>query len=332
MTVALITGVNGQDGSYLAELLLSKSYTVIGTVRGKNPKWPYGFNPDQPNLIIRHLDLGYPDSFRSILVDVASHGEDVECYNLASQSHVGDSFQYPAETYVVTGVGASLLMREFFQMFPSGKFYQASTSEMFGNHLPGMVLDETSDFRPCSPYAESKLMAHHTAERYRSKGYFVVSGILFNHESERRHESFVTQKIAKHAALAKLYRQGKVKKYPWLHLGNTQAIRDWGYAPQYVEIMWRLLRQDIPLPRVIATGRVATVEEFAQKAFAYVDIDPANYIVTDPNLYRPQDIGYLCGDPTIANNLLDDHLIDVDQLVPVMVDHQLRLQKGDTRW
>lgn len=329
MTIALITGVNGQDGSYLAELLLSKGYIVVGTVRGKNPTWPYGFDPNHPRLSIWHLDLGYPQEFSQLLDHIKSYRNPrVECYNLAAQSHVGDSFIHPAETYAVTGMGASLLMEQFFQAFPDGKFYQASTSEMFGNHMPGLVIDSAFDFRPCSPYAEAKLMAHYTVERMKHQGRFAVSGILFNHESERRHESFVTQKIAKHVALAKMYVEGKIKKIPVLHLGNTQAVRDWGYAPQYVEMMWKLMSFDEPSTVIIATGKIATVEEFAKKAYLYAGLDWSGFVEIDSSLYRPQDIGYLCGDSTVANTLLGDQLIDVDKLIPIMVNHQLQIQGG----
>lgn len=336
MTTALITGVNGQDGSYLAEFLLRKGYTVIGTVRGKNPQWPYRYAYlDHPNFSIAEMSLDYHNQIARLIHYFRFLADTTidECYNLAAQSHVGISFMRSDETYAVTGVGACLLMEEYFNVFPLGKFYQASTSEMFGNRVAEPwnyePLHLNSGFAPASPYAIAKLMAHHCTELLRDQGKFVVSGILFNHESERRHHSFVTQKIAHYAASARIRLDNGIREFPKLHLGNIHAYRDWGYAPQYVEIMWRLLQEDTPQPVVVGTGRSESVEYFARNAFEYVGLDWLEYTEISDGLIRPRDVDYLCADGTVANMMLGDGLIDVDGLIPIMVNHQLQVQTGE---
>jgi len=322
---ALITGLNGQDGSYLAEFLLERGYTVYGTVRGKNPKWPDDFNPVQENLHIYHLDLGYPSTIVHLFQNPPVDFD--ECYNLAAQSHVGDSFSRLEETYAVTGQGACILMDEYFRAFPRGKFYQASTSEMFGNGNVGL-LDTGAKFAPASPYAIAKVMAHHHAENLRERGYFTVTGILFNHESERRHASFLTQKVCIHAAKTKIGLDLGVPKenLPRLPLGYLGAYRDWGYAPQYVEIMWKLMQDDTPGPAVIGTGFATKVEDFVRKTYEYLGMSYIDWVDTDPNLVRPLEVKFLRADSRLTNNLLGNRLINVNRLIPIMVEHQMNQQ------
>ena len=326
VTNALITGVNSQDGSYLAELLLAKGYKVFGTVRSKNPKYPYGFNPNHPELEIFQVDLGYADSIRRLFLDT---GYIHECYNLAAQSHVGYSFEHPEETYKVTGVGACLLMDEFFKQFPEGKFYQASSSEMFGNiGRPGGEFDLGMPFYPASPYAVAKLMAHYSVIAHREAGHFACDGVLFNHESERRHESFVTQKICKYVAELFANKIRGEPTPPKLRLGNIYTLRDWGYAPEYVEIMWNIMRQDSPKTYAIGTGKSVSVSDFLVMALRYVGIDPdiKKYFEKSSSFLRPVDVKYLCAEPHTANKLLGRELTQVEELVKIMMNHQLKLQ------
>lgn len=323
---AIVTGVNGQDGSYLAELLLSQGYKVIGTVRSKNPSWPDGFDPNQTGLEIRYMDLGYPDSIRWLINE---SGMVSECYNLAAQSHVGISFDRPQETYNVTGLGACQLMDEFFNSFPHGKFYQASTSEMFGNRKYSGRYTVGDPFEPASPYAVAKTMAHYNVVRHQKFGNFCVSGILFNHESERRHASFVTQKICKSAVkIYRFYQNGCQGEFPMLVLGNTDAVRDWGYAPQYVRTMTAMLRQDRPGTYVIGTGQSYSVLQFAQMAFDYLGIGHLlkGHLEHSMGLIRPNDVQYLEADPSDANKLLSEPLIPIAKLIAIMIDHQMRME------
>ena len=322
MKKALITGLNGQDGSYLAEFLLAKGYQVVGTVRSKTPAWPYGFNPHQPNLEILQVDLGYSESIR-LLFNAVGHVDEV--YNLAAQSHVGYSFENPEETYKVTGVGACLMMDEFFRNFPAGKFYQASSSEMFGDQEQSINgFDWRDDYLPVSPYGVAKVMAHFGASSHRKHGKFACAGILFNHESERRPDSFVTQKIVKYVALAKACNPGIVQR---LKLGNIFARRDWGYAPEYVEIMWNIMQKEEPNEYVVGTGIATSVLSFAQKAFEYVGLDWADFTITEsPYFTRPHDIACLRANPIEADKLLGKELTNVDGLVKIMMDHQLKVQ------
>ena len=311
---ALITGVNGQDGSYMAEFLLNKGYEVLGTVRGKNSLLP--FIPLE-GMMLKLVDLGYSDDIVRLFSDRTFD----EVYNFAAQTHVGDSFYCPEQTYRVTGVGACLLADYYFTSNPKGKFYQASSSEMVGD-------SEDGSFRPVSPYAVAKLMAHYNVKSHRNSGRFAVDGILFNHESERRHIRFVTQKICYHAVLAYKWVLGdRVGPIPKLNLGNIAAIRDWGYAPEYVEIIWNMMQLDTPNTWTVGTGRSESVEYFVKSAFDYLSLDWEEFTVyrTD-NLMRPFDVHHLCADPTDANKLLGRMPKDVDWLVKRMVDHQLKIQ------
>jgi GDPmannose 4,6-dehydratase len=318
---ALITGLNSQDGSYLAEFLLKNDYSVIGTIRGKNPKWPYGFNPVQDNLEVVQMDLGHPESIRRVLID----SEEIdEVYNLAAQSHVGMSFSSPEETYRVTGVGACILMDEYFSFNSGGKFYQASTSEMIGNRKSML-----EGYQPESPYAVAKTMAHYNAMRHLGAGRFVVSALLFNHESERRHESFVTQKIAKAAVEAWRWEHSlypHISTKPTLRLGNIESYRDWGYAPEYVEIMWKMMQQGPSVGMRIGTGISISVREYLQKTFALLGLDWKNFTYFDSDLVRPQDVDFLRADPALANNLLGRPLTDVYELISILVEHQCVMQ------
>lgn len=326
---AVITGVNGQDGSYLAEFLIEKGYNVVGTVRGKNPTWPYGFNPNVDKFKLVQMDLGYPEEMVQLFNTISPIDE---FYNLAAQTHVGYSFNHPVQTYRVTGDAACLLMDYYFAAYPEGKFYQASSSEMFGNaRSEGFISYETDGFAPASPYAVAKIMAHYGCETHRLAGHFAVDGILFNHESERRHETFVTQKICKAAVQAYRWQiNGKQGEKPILHLGNTMAYRDWGYAPEYVEMMWKMMQESKAKTWTIGTGITVPVYYFLEKAFEYLSLDAEEFTAIESESFmRPYDVWYLRADPADANMLLGRMPKDVDWLVRRMVDHQLKVQGAE---
>jgi GDPmannose 4,6-dehydratase len=297
---ALITGITGQDGSYLAELLLSKNYEVHGLIRRSS-----NFNTQRIDHIYqdsheihKKLFLHYGDmtdgvSLTNLVRDIAPH----EIYNLAAQSHVQVSFALPQYTANVDGIGAISLLEAIRASGLSIKFYQASTSELFGATPPPQ--NELSRFCPRSPYAAAKLMAYWATVNYReSYGLFTANGILFNHESPRRGETFVTRKLSKGAAEIAL---GVRKK---LFLGNLNAVRDWGYAPEYVESMWLMLQQDEPSDFVIATGAGATVREFAKVCFESLELDWEKYVEIDPKYNRPSEVNSLIGDYSKAEREL----------------------------
>ena len=294
MPRALITGITGQDGSYLAELLLGKGYDVHGIVR-RSSSDTRGRIVHLPAVTLHRGDMADSGCIARIVNDV----EPSEVYNLAAQSHVGDSFQQQEYTADVTGVGTLRLLDAVHWYAPGARFYQASSSEMFGGMLGTAPQDEETPFHPRSPYGCAKVYAHHQVVNYReSYGLHASCGILFNHESPRRGEEFVTRKIARAAARIAAGRQDK------LHLGNLDAKRDWGFAGDYVEAMWLMLQQETPDDYVIATGETHTVREFCEQAFARVGLRWQEHVVVDPTLFRPAEVDLLLGDASKAREVL----------------------------
>ena len=311
---ALITGITGQDGSYLADFLLNKGYTVFGLERRSSQK-----NRDN----IQHLlDRGSKLHFVSgDLLDEASlvHAlrevRPQEVYNLAAQSFVGESWKQPVYTGEVTGLGAVRMLEAIRQVDPGIKFYQASSSEMFG-HVQEIPQTEKTPYYPRSPYGVAKLYAHWITVNYReSYGMFAASGILFNHESPRRGHEFVTRKITHTVARIKC---GLTKE---LRLGNLDAKRDWGFAGDYVEAMWLMLQQKTPKDYVIATGETHSVREFVEEAFAYVGLDWKKYVKLDKQFVRPAEVNRLIGDPAKARKELGwTPKVTFKALVKMMMD------------
>ncbi len=300
MKIALITGITGQDGSYLAELLLGKGYEVHGLIRRSST-----FNTSRiehlyvdPHETSNNLHLHYGDLTDGVgMVNLIREIKPDEVYNLAAQSHVMVSFKMPDYTAQVDALGTIRLLEAIRSADLETKFYQASTSELFGSSNPPQ--NETTPFCPQSPYAAAKLYSYWVVRNYRDAyGLHATNGILFNHESPRRGETFVTRKITMAAARIKLGLQEK------LYLGNLDAIRDWGYAPEYVQSMWLMLQQDSPDDFVIATGIGATVREFCEVAFNRVGLDYREYVITDPKYTRPTEVNALIGDPSKANKIL----------------------------
>ena len=294
---ALITGITGQDGSYLAELLLQKGYEVHGLIRRAS-----SFNTDRidhlyqdPHVNGVSLFLHYGDlSDSTNLVKLLYRLQPDEVYNLAAQSHVKVSFEMPEYTGDVTGLGAIRILEAIREMGIACRFYQASSSEMYGK-VAEIPQRETTPFHPRSPYACAKVYAFWATLNYREAyGMFAANGILFNHESPRRGETFVTHKITRAVAYIEAGLQQK------LFLGNLESSRDWGYAPEYVEAMWRMLQQDKPDDFVIATGETHTVREFLEEAFGYAGLDWKKYVQEDPRYLRPSEVDYLIGDSTKA--------------------------------
>jgi GDPmannose 4,6-dehydratase len=299
--VALITGVTGQDGSYLAEFLLAKGYEVHGLIRRSST-----FNTSRIDHIYqdRHeknpqLFLHYGDLIDGVgLTNLIREIKPTEVYNLGAQSHVQVSFTMPQYTGQVDAVGAVGLLEAIRSADIDTRFYQASTSELFGSTPPPQ--NETSIFRPQSPYAAAKLMAYWCTVNYRDGyGMHATNGILFNHESPRRGETFVTRKITRAVAAIKAGKQDKV------FLGNLDAVRDWGYAKEYVESMWLMLQQDKPDDYVVATGVGATVKDFAEAAFARAGLNWADHVETDKKYIRPTEVDALIGDPSKAAKALN---------------------------
>lgn len=294
MKRALITGITGQDGSFLAELLLEKGYKVYGFVRRTA-------TPNTGN--IDHL-LGQVTLIQGDLLDQASidmavieSGAD-EIYNLAAQSFVGESWKYPIATAEQTALGATRLLEAIRRFNPKARYYQASTSEMFGN-APAPQ-GESTPFAPRSPYGVSKLYAHFATINYReSYDTFAATGILFNHESERRGLQFVTRKITDAVARIKA---GTLQE---LRLGNLEAKRDWGFAGDYVKAMWKMLQQETPQDYVIGTGTTHSIKDFLEAAFSYVDLDWQDYVVVDQAFFRPAEVNELRADPSKAERDLD---------------------------
>jgi GDPmannose 4,6-dehydratase len=323
MKKALITGITGQDGSYLTELLLSKGYTVFGIIRRSS-----SFNTGRIDHIYQdphdhdakmrliYGDLNDASSLNKIIRTIAPD----EIYNLGAQSHVRVSFDVPEYTGEVTALGTVRLLEAIRETGVKTKFYQASSSEMYGN--AGSPQNENTPFQPRSPYAAAKLYAHWMTVNYREGyGLFACSGILFNHESPRRGETFVSRKISKAVARIKLGLQDK------LFLGNLDAKRDWGYAGDYVDAIWRMLQQPEPDDYVIATGETHSVREFLDEAFGYLDLDWRKYVEIDARYYRATEVDLLLGDATKAKRKLGwEPKVRFKELVQMMVDADLELE------
>jgi GDPmannose 4,6-dehydratase len=324
MPKALITGITGQDGSYLAELLLSKGYEVHGIIR-RSSSFNTGrvdhiyrdpHNGDKAPMRLHYGDLSSSDSLQNIIVDIQPD----EIYNLAAQSHVRVSFDLPEYTGDVDGLGVTRILEAIRRSGVDTRFYQASTSELFGSAKPPQ--SEATPFEPQSPYAAAKAYAFYMTRNYRD-GYnmFACNGILFNHESPRRGETFVTRKITR--ALAAIL-AGKQKH---LYMGNLDSKRDWGYAPEYIECMWMMLHHDEPLDLVIGTGESRTVREFLEEAFGYVGLDYQEYVRIDEKYFRPTEVDYLLSDPGKAKKLLNwEPRVRFHELVRIMVDADLELE------
>ena len=319
---ALITGITGQDGSYLAELLLEKGYEVHGTVRRSSSLNTQRIDHiyQDPHETDRRLFLHYADLHDgSRLVNLLRQVEPHEVYNLAAQSHVKVSFETPEYTADTTGVGAIRLLEAIRAAEIDCRYYQASSSEMYGSTPPPQGDD--TPFHPRSPYAVAKLFAHWATLNYREAyGLFAVSGILFNHESPRRGETFVTRKITRAVARIKAGQQDAV------FLGNLDAVRDWGYAPEYVEGMWRMLQEDEPRDFILATGLAMTVRQFAEAAFDRVGLDWEQYVKIDPRYYRPAEVDALVGDASTARDRMGwEAKTYGPALAHLMVDAELEL-------
>ncbi len=310
MKKALITGITGQDGSYLAEFLLKKGYEVSGIVRKTSHEAYANIGHIQDNLKLYQGDLLDPVALREIIQKVNPD----EVYNLASQSHPSESFKQPIHTAEITGLGAHRVLDATLDVNPKAKFYQASSSEMFG-WIKKVPQDEDTPFNPANPYASAKLYAHTIAKIYRkSYNFFAACGILFNHESPRRHLGFVTQKVTYAAACAKLgiktsdylNEEGEpIVKNGKVALGNLEAKRDWGYAGDFVEAMWKMLQIDTPDDFVIATGETHTIKELCEEAFSTVGLDWEKYVVVDKRFIRPTETGPLVGNPQKAKKVLN---------------------------
>jgi len=313
---ALITGITGQDGSYLAELLLDKGYEVHGMVRRLSSENHHRLEPIRDRIEIHTGDLLDQRS----LVDVMRACEPDEIYNLAAMSFVGASWNQPTLTAEFTGVGVTRMLEAMREACPEARFYQASSSEMFGK-VRETPQNELTPFYPRSPYGVAKVYAHFITVNYReSYGLFACSGILFNHESPRRSLEFVTRKITHGAAAIKL---GLAEE---LTLGNTDARRDWGYAPDFVDAMWRMLQQDDPDDYVVGTGVDHSVQDLVDIAFAHVGLDPAEFLRQDPRFMRPAEVDLLIADPSKAREKLGwTPSVDFERLVKLMVDADLAL-------
>lgn len=322
-SVALITGISGQDGSYLAELLLEKGYQVHGIVRRASeiarPRIDHlHVGPGADRITLHYGDLDDALSLTRIIDTVQPD----EVYHLAAQSHVQVSFELPDYTGSATGLGTMRLLEAIRVAGVPARFYQASSSEMFGSAPPPQ--NEATPFHPRSPYAVAKVYAYWATVNYREAyGIFASNGILFNHESPRRGENFVTRKITKGVADIVTGRQDK------LHLGNLDAKRDWGFAGDYVEGMWRMLQHDEPGDFVLATGEAYSVRDFCEKAFSTVDLDYRDHVVFDERFMRPSEVDHLLGDPSKARDELGwTPTTSLDQLVKMMVDSDLAIARS----
>jgi GDPmannose 4,6-dehydratase len=318
---AVVTGITGQDGSYLAELLLGKGYTVHGLIRRSS-----SFNteridhiyqdPQTPDrsLVLHHADLSDGVALVNLLRDVRPD----EVYNLGAQSHVRVSFDAPLYTGDVTGLGAARLLEAIRASGVETRLYQASSSEMFGSTPPPQ--NEHTPFHPRSPYGCAKVFAYWSTVNYREAyGLYAVNGVLFNHESPRRGETFVTRKITRAVARIQAGLQDR------LYLGNLDAVRDWGYAPEYVEAMWRMLQCDTPDDYVVATGTAATVRDFLEAAFSSVGLQWQEYVRFDPKYQRPAEVDALIGDASKARDVLDwTPKVQFDELARIMVEADVR--------
>ena len=360
MKSALITGITGQDGSYLAELLLAKDYKVIGLKRRTSTN-----NLERLNKCINHLNFVLVEgeiSDSGCVYDIVNTYQPDEIYNLAAQSHVATSFEQPDFTFQVNALGPLYFLEAIRRFSPQSRFYQASTSEMFGKNYTessdicdGDIVEikyqnEYTSFEPQSPYAIAKVAAHNLVKVYRDAyRVFGCCGILFNHESERRGENFVTRKITKwisefvvwidrHNITYKdlvfgkdeVYIPGRVSQdqgfqFPKLRLGNLESRRDWGHARDYVAAMYYMMQQDNADDYVIATGKTYSIKEFLNEAFSMIDIwDWNQYVVIDPKFYRPAEVEYLLGVPRKAKDKLGwEPQVTFQELVKLMVDHDI---------
>jgi GDPmannose 4,6-dehydratase len=326
MPTALITGVTGQDGSYLAELLLSKGYEVHGLIRRAST-----FNTHRLDQIYRdpheagvHFRMHYGDlSDSGSLVNLIRDLEPDEVYHLGAQSHVKVSFEIPEYTADATGMGTVRMLEAIRASGVPTRFYQAGSSEMFG--AAPAPQSESTPFHPRSPYGVAKVMAHWITVNYREAyGLFATNGILFNHESPRRGETFVTRKITRAIARIKAGIQDKV------YLGNLDARRDWGYAPEYVEAMWMMLQHPEPQDFVIATGEAHTVREFCEVAFGHAGLDPDRHIDIDPNYFRPAEVDHLLGDASKAATILGwEPRTRFEDIARLMVDADIKLLEDE---
>lgn len=314
MKRALITGITGQDGSYLAEFLLEKKYEVHGLIRRTSSYATPNINHIKSKLNLHYGDLENEHHLCSVVHEIKPD----EVYNLAAQSDVGISFEVPEYTGNITALGVTRLLEAIKDFAKNSRYYQASTSELFGRTPPPQ--NETSPMMPASPYAAAKLYAHHMTRIYREGyGLFACCGILFNHESPRRGPNFVTQKIA--IAVGEIKR-GERKK---LALGNLEAVRDWGYAPDYVKAMWLMLQQDSPEDYVIGTGETHSVKDFAKEAFGCAGLNWEDYVETDPRFLRPVETNILRADASKAKTKLNwQPSVAFKGLVKIMVDHELK--------
>jgi GDPmannose 4,6-dehydratase len=328
MKRALITGVTGQDGSYLAELLLGKGYEVHGIIRrsssfntGRLDEFYQDPHEPERRLVLHYGDLNDASSLNTILRQVRPD----EIYNLGAQSHVRVSFDVPEYTGEVTGLGTLRLLEAIRETAQTPRFYQASSSELFGS-APAPQ-NEATPFQPRSPYACAKAYAYYITKNYREAyGLFAVNGILFNHESPRRGETFVTRKITRAVARIKLGRQDK------LFLGNLKAKRDWGYAPEFCEAMWLMLQQDRPDDYAVCTGETHTVADMLDEAFGYLELDWHKYVEIDPRYFRPAEVDVLCGDASKAARLLGwKPKVTFKELVRIMVDADLKAAQASGR-
>jgi GDPmannose 4,6-dehydratase len=326
MKKALITGITGQDGSYLADLLVAKGYEVHGIIRRAST-----FNTaridhlyQDPHVNGVRLFLHYGDLADSVnLTKLLYQLQPDEVYNLGAQSHVRVSFDIPEYTADVTGVGTIRILEAIRESGVKPRFYQASSSEMYGK-VQAVPQTETTPFWPRSPYGCAKMFGYWATVNYReSYGLFASNGILFNHESPRRGETFVTRKISRAVAAIKLGLQKD------LYLGNMEAKRDWGYAPEYVEGMWRMLQADEPDDYVLATNETHTVKEFVQEAFGHVGLEWEKYIKYDARYERPAEVDLLIGDPAKAKRQLGwEPKVRFKELVQIMVDADLEMLEG----
>jgi len=326
MKKAFLTGITGQDGSYLAEFLLGKGYEVHGLIRRSST-----FNTDRIDHLYRDfhdpnakLFLHYGDlSVSGQLMDLLASINPDEIYHLGAQSHVRVSFDMPEYTGDITGLGTLRILESIRKTGIKARFYQASSSEMFGAAPPPQ--NEKTLFQPQSPYAAAKVYAYYIVRNYRDAyGIFATNGILFNHESPRRGETFVTRKITRAATQIKLGLRDK------LYLGNLEAKRDWGFAGDFVEAMWLMLQQDKPDDYAIATGETHSVREFAEKVFSKLGLDYHEHVAVDPRYFRPTEVDVLLGDASKAKKALGwQPKVSFDQLVDMMIAADLELAKKE---
>lgn len=323
MKKALITGITGQDGSYLADFLFNKGYEIHGIIRRSSSLnqsridhlYQDAHQPDV-RFFLHYGDLADSEQLTDLIYNVKPD----EIYHLGAQSHVRVSFDLPEYTSDITGLGTTRVLESLRRSGVKARFYQASSSEMFGAAHPPQ--SEDTPFHPRSPYAIAKVYAYWMARNYR-EGYnlFACNGILFNHESPRRGETFVTRKISR--SLARI----KAGKEKFLYLGNLDAKRDWGFAPEYVEAMWLILQQDAPDDYVIGTGESHSVREFVVESFAYAGLDWEKHVKIDPRYYRPTEVEYLHADASKARTKLGWRpRVSFQELVRIMIDYDLKVE------